>query len=696
MNVKKNLSSYEVFSAQLMVAFGVTLFSLSSLAVMGADLSSGVPQIEAKEAKILVAQARPPLPSDREMRQDGSAARLRAAEAEEAAVPRKATARIASIQSVGPSNLKTYLQKTLATVALKIEPKFKVDADKRLVEESSKGPGANAVAAAALGLWIGNQVEVALYLMGGAVLIDLADANNLNNYAAFLVMAGGEDLAVPLLNTLNAEYPGNCTVLNNLGQAWFGLGDIDKADNFLNQCLAKTSSHSQANSTKAYIEASRGNRQAAIDALKKSIKQAYSFDKDNRLSTLGYTLNDQEISWRLPRKDDGLGLGRFNPPSRPKTVAESAEYEMEWQAYKEALNLEREKLFRIKSEQSKVVQASFEKIQRLVSSDPRSAAAMLTGGGLLKGKATRKLSLLTDQNIRRELELRAELNNTASQVEALRTLLDRQVAALEKKYDRQFGEGRRNPVREFCKAENAARNVFLEKSNDLWNETFAVVAKQKRNSLNDELNYQRFSLRSEAEFEQSKTEVKLQWLNLLVSAPVEFQGFGAMCPEREEPTVEKHKLAEWEELHCPSAASLEIYDAGTMFFGCTRAGFELAPLGAPVEVTFRTNYRKGTGALEFLVGADKGFKTAGPVEAGLSLEAKGGGFIEWDSSGISDVGVIGKIGVSAEATAKLPSGFDTDSDGNEVKLGISLVEGSVRVGVTAGAKADIKSILSGH
>lgn len=77
------------------------------------------------------------------------------------------------------------------------------------------------------------KVEFALYIMGKACIDDPSNTDNRNNYAAMLSMCGAPQLAIPLLNSLNQRFPKNSTVLNNIGQAWFGLGDIDKANAYL-------------------------------------------------------------------------------------------------------------------------------------------------------------------------------------------------------------------------------------------------------------------------------------------------------------------------------------------------------------------------------------------------------------------------------------------------------------------------------
>ena len=44
-----------------------------------------------------------------------------------------------------------------------------------------------------------------------------------------LTMLGAEQMAIPILNNLNSRFPGNTTVLINIGQAWFGPEDLDRS-----------------------------------------------------------------------------------------------------------------------------------------------------------------------------------------------------------------------------------------------------------------------------------------------------------------------------------------------------------------------------------------------------------------------------------------------------------------------------------
>jgi tetratricopeptide (TPR) repeat protein len=50
-----------------------------------------------------------------------------------------------------------------------------------------------------------------------------------NNLAALLTQYGYPEQAIPFLQKINKEIPGNSTVLNNLSFAWLGLGETETA-----------------------------------------------------------------------------------------------------------------------------------------------------------------------------------------------------------------------------------------------------------------------------------------------------------------------------------------------------------------------------------------------------------------------------------------------------------------------------------
>ena len=98
-----------------------------------------------------------------------------------------------------------------------------------------------------------NPVQALLISMNAA-LQNTAQMTGWNNLAALYNMSGLEHKAIPvLMNQLQIE-PGNSMLLNNMGQAYLGLGDISKAENYLTQCLAVDPLHPEANRSMGMIK----------------------------------------------------------------------------------------------------------------------------------------------------------------------------------------------------------------------------------------------------------------------------------------------------------------------------------------------------------------------------------------------------------------------------------------------------------
>lgn len=138
------------------------------------------------------------------------------------------------------------------------------------------------VAAAANGMWMLGMHSASIYLMGKAA-VGMPNADNLNNLSAYLTMVGAPHRAIPILDLLNQAHPGNSTVLNNLGQAWFGLGDITRSEQYLDQAISAYPYHPQANYTKALILNEHGRKAEAITALKRSLQHSVTKSRLNRL-----------------------------------------------------------------------------------------------------------------------------------------------------------------------------------------------------------------------------------------------------------------------------------------------------------------------------------------------------------------------------------------------------------------------------
>ncbi len=230
---------------------------------------------------------------------------------EEALVPKKDHVRINMLRKkiLTEAELALHIKTVHFQVEKMIPPAEKTEALRIYNETKEEYKSVAVIDNAASGCWMMGHWEKALYLMGRACMDDITDTDNLNNYASFLVSAGAEHAALPILEYLNGLYPENSTILNNIGQAWFGLGDMVNAKKNLEEATGLYSNHSTANSTLSSIYEAEGNNAKAISLLKASIKETYDPDKEARLVKLGVRLKYADMpAFNYPMVKDPFGF----------------------------------------------------------------------------------------------------------------------------------------------------------------------------------------------------------------------------------------------------------------------------------------------------------------------------------------------------------------------------------------------------
>ena len=258
----------------------------------------------------------------------------RAFEDENRIVPKRNESRIAAIsQKVNDATLADYLAAIQKKITEQLPADVKTTGDMVINFIQSNAKNSSETGNMANAFWIAGKPTLALFIMGKICSDDPRNTDNLNNYAAMLTMHNAQHLAIPILNNLNEKFPGNSTLLNNLGQAWFGLGEILKAEEYLDSAIRIYAYHPQANLTKATIEESRGNTAQAVEAIKKSIKHAYTNEKEDMLRKHGYNITLKDL--RVPFKpgSDPLGLSGFRRPDYPVTISQLKSLKPKWDSF---------------------------------------------------------------------------------------------------------------------------------------------------------------------------------------------------------------------------------------------------------------------------------------------------------------------------------------------------------------------------
>jgi tetratricopeptide (TPR) repeat protein/sugar lactone lactonase YvrE len=249
--------------------------------------------------------------------------------------PAKKTALLATVsqQKLTRQQLSTYLA-TLYSDLKRTLPASKVAAAQTAITKLNDPAK---IAGTAVAAWYKNAPAEAVLLISYAAS-QSPDDNTLNNCGAILNLCGLEEKALPILKYALGNQPGNSTLLNNIGQAYAGLGAKDSALVYLMACIGKSGSHPQACATAAYIEYEKGNTGKAVQLAEKAIQGGYGeeiteFYKHIKKDALLSPLLQKKYSYKKYFELNGFEIG---PNCRNWSECETVMAKQ--QAFKKKLN----------------------------------------------------------------------------------------------------------------------------------------------------------------------------------------------------------------------------------------------------------------------------------------------------------------------------------------------------------------------
>ena len=608
-------------------------------------------------------------------------------------IPKRDNERIqkAKQYNLNAGNIADYIKKVHNAVCAKIGANATKTGQEIYQDSKSNGGGAQA----ANGLWAFGANLPAVVVLGNTLIEDPKNTDNLNNYAAFLSMTGAEEGALPILEYLNKIYPKNNTILNNIGQAWFGLGELKIAENYLDSVIAQYTGHSQANYTKSLIQEQRGDKAGAVSSMKRSIKTAYSSSKERRLNELGYQLKGTDINWHTSMPQDPLGFGQMNWPKYPQSVDESITLEKEWQVYRETL---RAKTAALEQKDQKAEEA-FEKMMedpiKMLQNQMNTNLKLPASFSPFALKARAKLEYNNEDDDKLELEkYENQLQNLQVLEDDIRMIdneHEKKLGEIEATLGRKIGEGSTQADMEaYCAAINKSRDNRLQAVNLVLEEANTKSINYWRETMSRRLNYYQYAMPEES-FELEKIQAQMMWLTLIGEQEVKFESKCTYGGEQEQGKPKAKKLADFYDMTCKQKSVMNL-GIGSVTIECNKMTTELD--AGFLKYSQRENMDNGTiirGTVE--IGKDfgigKGF-AAGPVKA--ELKAGGGAFIEFDSEGITDAGLKGGIGV--EVGSNIVSEATQKETGMEDK-GTTAFGAEARWGWNSGGSLAGKGLLSG-
>jgi tetratricopeptide (TPR) repeat protein len=619
-------------------------------------------------------------------------------EAENLLVPKKDAARIAAIpKTVTDARMSAYITSIQNKAVAFLKPEVKNMADEVYSYIKLNSKNSAEAGNMAIGLWVAGQPEMAYYMLGKICADDPANTDNLSNYASMLSTLGAQHLAIPVLNNLNAKFPKNSSLLNNLGQAWFGLGEIVKAEKYLDSAIRIYAYHPQANLTKAAIEESKGNSAKAIEALLKSIKHSFTKEKEDKLSKLGYKLTRADVRLRFKPSADPLGLGRFRQPDYPKTVSELKALLPQWEAFDNDCDKEIAKL------KNELAEAGAKNEQNLKKTMAQTMQAINTGGII---PASAQVPLYATK-----ASLAMQEVVTLNEVKMKK--LGEMFLALGTKLD-QLQKTRKRPAPEApCEVHIKAQDDYLNNYNALKQSYNNEALKLFKFLYNHMAYWSQYTSTDEVQFEIIKLGFMIDWLKKLkeyrpLLTAGGYEKVESECVEKKD--AKPGKLAEFDDIACGYKSKIDYaiikietncshstttYNLGKIKFIEKELGQNYIGGTLILKPKISTDVGVGPLGVEIFAGAEinieldqendvkdwngtisSGIETgvgisAGPVKAGVSVtEAIE---IEISSKGVGDVNVVTKVEASA--------GVKIGPVGKSVEIGVesraSLVTGNV-------------------
>ncbi|MBP7554718.1 MAG: hypothetical protein KA821_00535 [Chitinophagaceae bacterium] len=202
--------------------------------------------------------------------------------------------------------------------------------------EAAEGRPASELSSAMISSWYGQNPLTALLMAVKTTQLVPDHLPAWNNLAALFNMCGIEQQAVPILKYCLTKKPGNSTLLNNLGQAYLGLGDVNTATGYFNQCLTADAWHPEANRSMAMISLMQNEPDKAQAYFEKELQISMRRSSLAGISRSGLRerLNYARLHLQKMNRQghtqrnffEEIALSAFSLPELPKKTIESDPY----------------------------------------------------------------------------------------------------------------------------------------------------------------------------------------------------------------------------------------------------------------------------------------------------------------------------------------------------------------------------------
>ena len=239
-------------------------------------------------------------------------------------------------QLLTEESYKTYIQQLNTAISSAIKPEEKRKADEYI--KNKKHTQAKDISNTALAAWLQNAPRASLYLYSKAVITSSSDAVAANNFSAFLLMGGLPEKSIPILEYWNKQKPGEATILSNLGNAYYRLGDVDKAMKYLQQCVQRDTLNATANKILCMIYLKKGDTKKAEEHGTKSITTSHDEQVISILRQLNKQVKPGEIMSRVHTQEFPM-LKRTRLPEMPSNLDDMDQFVKDLEVEKKSVEM---------------------------------------------------------------------------------------------------------------------------------------------------------------------------------------------------------------------------------------------------------------------------------------------------------------------------------------------------------------------
>jgi hypothetical protein len=471
-----------------------------------------------------------------------------------------------------------------------------------------------------------------------------------------------------------------------------GLGEFKTAEKYADSCIKFFPGNAaQAHYVKSVVKESEGNRQGAIEELKKSIGESYSSEKANLLKKMGGELNASDYKKTLPA--DALGLSKFGFPELPKSCEVAVNATQEWDAYNKnieaAIEEQKNKTERLKKEFDEKSIATYNAVMNSVKQKSGKSTYAFAANNNTNRSWDSYFKTLSGEFFKKGEIFKKELARLEAINKKEIKQMDLAFADVSKRYQNVCGEGQNCPETEICRAYQEVHDQYMLRMNSQYQKYFTEYIDYQRKKTN-ELVYAGRQFMEKEFYEYYASLSKLQFLGALKTVHYkknyqiypELGGFSKYCINVKTNPFTNNELANWNDLNCNNRWEMTLPFCGVAT-DCDKITFKFDVLfaeGSYSEDLFTGEWTNMTLEVGVGIGSKKVTDKLGVEIGGAEVEIVG--FIEIDRSGTSDYG--GKVKAAITGGEAVP-----------VVGSMSLIEAEGKISLKSGKPSfEVKSDMS--